>query len=261
MGCSGNVPNPNVEGMQNKETLVAGLPLDQVDLWWENIDSHEARIPELWRILNEEERSRAKRFRLEEHQRRFIFRHGMLREILGRYLQMTPGEVRFRNGPGGKPAVAGEDSMIRFNLSDSGRYALYAVARGREVGVDVEVIRPKSKAPELVNRFFSAKEKAAFQELGADERVSAFFAGWTRKEAYVKATGKGLRFPLDCFDVSLKPGDQNALLEVEGAPEEVNRWSLRDIDLGPGFRAALAVEITGRFSFNDISIQFKRYNP
>ena len=151
--------------------------------------------------------------------------------------------------------------MIRFNLSHSGGYALYAIARGREVGVDVEVIRPKSKAPELVNRFFSAKEKAAFQELGADERVSAFFAGWTRKEAYVKATGKGLRFPLDRFDVSLKPGDQNALLEVEGAPEEVNRWSLRDIDLGPGFCAALAVEITGRFSFNDISIQFKRYNP
>ena len=148
---------------------------DQVDLWWENIDSHEARIPELWRILNEEERSRAKRFRLEEHQRRFIFRHGMLREILGRYLQMTPGEVRFRNGPGGKPAVAGKDPMIRFNLSDSGRYALYAVARGREVGVDVEVIRPKSKAPELVNRFFSAKEKAAFQELGADERVTRIF--------------------------------------------------------------------------------------
>ena len=233
---------------------------DRVDLWWENIDSHEARISELWRILTEEERSRAKRFRLETHQRRFIFRHGMLREILGRYLQRAPGEVRFRNGPGGKPAVAGEDSMIRFNLSDSGGDALYAVGSGREVGVDVEVLRPKPKAPELVNRFFSAKEKEAFQKLGADEKVPAFFAGWTRKEAYVKAIGKGLRFPLDRFDVSLKPGDQNALLNVAGASNETNRWLLRDIDLGPDFRAALAVEIGEKRPGKDISIRFRRYH-
>jgi 4'-phosphopantetheinyl transferase len=234
---------------------------DQVDLWWENIDSHEAGIPELWRILTEEERSRAQRFRLEKHQRRFILRHGMLREILGRYLEMAPEEVRLRNGPGGKPAVAGEDPMIRFNLSDSGGYALYAVARGREVGVDVEVIRSKPKAAALMNRFFSANEKAAFQKLGADEQVSAFFAGWTRKEAYVKAIGKGLRFSLDRFDVSLKSGDQNALLNVAGAFKETSRWLLRDIDLGPDFRAALAVEIAGKCPGKDISIRFRRYHP
>ena len=232
----------------------------QVDLWWENIDNHAAGISELWRILNEEERSRAKRFRLEKHQRRFIFRHGMLREILGRYLQMAPGEVRLRNGPGGKPAIAGEDSMIRFNLSDSGGYALYAVACGREVGIDVEVIRPKPKAPELVNRFFSAKEREAFQKLGADEKVTAFFAGWTRKEAYVKAIGKGLRFPLDRFDVSLKPGDQNALLNVAGASDQTNRWLLRDIDLGPDFRAALAIEVGEKCPGKDVSIRFRRYH-
>ncbi|EFK11383.1 phosphopantethiene--protein transferase domain protein [delta proteobacterium NaphS2] len=233
---------------------------DRVDLWWENIDNHKAGISELWRILTEEERSRAKRFRLKEHQRRFIFRHGMLREILSRYLEMAPEEVIFRNGPGGKPAVAGEETMIRFNLSDSGGYALYAVACGREVGVDVEVLRPKPRAAALVNRFFSANEKAAFQELGADERVSAFFAGWTRKEAYVKAIGKGLRFSLDRFDVSLKPGDRNALLNVAGDSNESNRWLLRDIDLGPDFRAALAVEIGGKCPGKDITMRFRRYH-
>lgn len=289
-GCSENVPNPSVEGMQrswgvtkmrkvtarieesakfpgaaavdvpHKETLVGGPPLDQVDLWWENIDNHEAGISELWRILTEAERDRVKRFRLAKHQRRFIFRHGMLREILSRYLKMAPEEVRFRNGPDGKPAVAGEDPMIRFNLSDSGGYTLYAVAFSREVGVDVEMVRPKPKAAALVKRFFSANENAAFQKLGADERVCAFFAGWTRKEAYVKAIGKGLRFPLDRFDVSLKSGDQNALLNVAGASNETNRWVLQDIDLGPDFRAALAVEIGGKCAGKDISIRFRRYH-
>ncbi len=174
---------------------------------------------------------------------------------------MAPQEIRFQKGPGGKPAVAGENPMIRFNLSDSGGRALYAVAYGREVGVDVEVIRAKPKAAALVNRFFSLNEKAAFQKLDAREELAAFFAGWTRKEAYVKAIGKGLRFPLDRFDVSLTPGDQNALLRVEGEPEEAKRWSLRDIDLGPGFRAALAVEMTNTSSDEDISIRFRCYLP
>ncbi|MCF8128657.1 MAG: 4'-phosphopantetheinyl transferase superfamily protein [Deltaproteobacteria bacterium] len=231
-------------------------PSNRVDLWWEDIDGLVARVPELWNILSREERKRAQRFRFDRHRHRFVAQHGRLREILGGYLDIAPQEIRFQKGPGGKPAVAGGNPMIRFNLSDSGGRALYAVAYGREVGVDVEVIRAKPKAAALVNRFFSPNEKAAFQKLDAREEPAAFFAGWTRKEAYVKAIGKGLRFPLDRFDVSLKPGDQNALLHVEGEPAEVKRWSLRDIDLGPGFQAALAVEITHQFTLKDISVRF-----
>jgi len=234
------------------------LPSNRVDLWWEEIDGLAARAFELWNILSQEERKRAERFRFDRHRTRFVVQHGRLREILGGYLDMAPQEISFQKGRGGKPAVAGENPLIRFNLSHSGDHALYAMVYGREVGVDVEVIRPKPKAAALVNRFFSPNEKKAFQKLDPREQLSAFFAGWTRKEAYVKAIGKGLRFPLDRFDVSLKPGDEDALLRVNGEPAEAKRWSLRDIDLGPGFRAALAVEMTGGSSFNGISIRFRR---
>ncbi|HKI47697.1 MAG TPA: 4'-phosphopantetheinyl transferase superfamily protein [Desulfobacteria bacterium] len=229
--------------------------MDAVELWWEDIDGQIKRISDFWDMLPQDERMRAERFRRGTLRERFIVQKGRLREILSGYLNVTPGKIRFCKGPGGKPALSGENCRIRFNLSHSGGRALYAVSGGREVGIDVEVVQPKPKAAALVNRFFSPNERKAFQKLDAREELAAFFAGWTRKEAYVKAVGKGLRFPLDRFDVSLKPGDQNALLGVEGAPEEVKRWSLRDIDLGPDFMAALAVEMMRRGSFQDISIR------
>ena len=237
------------------------LPMDWVDLWWEDIGSQIKDIPKFWDTLSEDERKRAERFRFDRHRERFIVQRGRLREILSGYRNVLPEAIRFREGPGGKPAVTGDNPGIRFNLSHCGGRALYAVVYGREVGVDVEAVRPKPKAGALVDRFFSPSEKAAFQALAPREKEAAFFAGWTRKEAYVKAVGKGLRFPLDRFDVSLKPGDQKSLLRVAGAPEEVKRWLLRDIDLGQGFRAALAVDLMTPTPVQDISIRFRRYSP
>ena len=234
--------------------------MDWVDLWWEDVDNQIRRIPEFWDVLPENERKRAERFRFDRHRERFIAQRGRLREILSGYCNGLPKAIRFHQGPGGKPAVNGDSSGICFNLSHSGGHVLYAVSCGREVGVDVELVRSKPKAAALVDRFFSIKEREAFQTLELHDREAAFFAGWTRKEAYVKALGKGLRFPLDQFDVSLKPGDQNALLRVEGAPEEAKRWSLRDIDLGPGFRAALAVGTTNPSPDNNISTRFRHYH-
>jgi 4'-phosphopantetheinyl transferase len=228
-----------------------------VDLWWENVDSQVGRISEFWNLLSEDERTRAERFRSDRHRERFIFCRGRLREILSGYWDVHPKAIRFCKGTGGKPAIASDNPGIRFNLSHSGGYALFAIAYGREVGVDVEVLQPKPKAAALVERFFSSNEKAAFRKLEADQENEAFLAGWTRKEAFVKALGQGLRFSLDRFDVSLAPGDQNALLSVVGAPEEVRRWSLRDIDLGPGFRAALAVEMTNLNAAENLSVRFR----
>ncbi len=232
--------------------------VDWVDLWWEKIDSQRGRISQFWNTLPEDERKRAERFRFGRHRERFIVQRGRLREILSGYWDVLPEAIPFGKGPGGKPAVTGPNAMIRFNLSHSGGYALFAIAYGREVGVDVEVVRPKPRAARLVERFFSASEKAAFRKLEPSEEEAAFFAGWTRKEAFVKAVGKGLRFPLDRFDVSLEPGEQDALLRVAGAPEEAKNWSLRDIDLGAGFRAALAVEVINTNAAEDISVRFRR---
>ena len=132
--------------------------------------------------------------------------------------------------------------MLRFNLSHSQGLALYAVTRGREIGVDLECIRPISDAEQIAERFFSAHENAVFRTIPAHEKPKAFFNCWTRKEAYLKALGDGLARPLDEFDVSLAPGEPAKLLRIEGAPQEASRWSLNRLEPGSGYVAALAVE-------------------
>jgi 4'-phosphopantetheinyl transferase len=118
---------------------------------------------------------------------------------------------------------------------------LVAVALDREIGVDIERVRPDQMEESVARRYFSPREVAALQALDADARQEAFFACWTRKEAYLKARGDGLSFPLDQFDVSLAPEAPAALLSVRGDPEEASRWSLQDLRPGPGYVAALAV--------------------
>jgi 4'-phosphopantetheinyl transferase len=124
--------------------------------------------------------------------------------------------------------------------------ALYAVARGREVGIDLEFIRRDLEVEQIAERFFSRQEIATLRALPADLRRDAFFLCWTRKEAYIKARGEGLSLPLDQFDVSLIPGEPAALLSTRPDSDEALRWSLQELPLGSGYVAALAVEGRGR---------------
>jgi len=201
----------------------------------------------LLRTLTLDERARARRFRFPRDRDRFIVARGVLRAILGRYLGVDPGRLRFRYSPYGKPALAGpfEDEGIRFNLAHSQGIALYAVSRGREVGIDVEYVRADLADERIAERFFSPREVATLRAVPAEQRREAFFHCWTRKEAYVKARGEGLSLPLDQFDVSLAPGEPAALLSTPGDPPEVTRWSLQALNPGPGYVAALAVEGNG----------------
>ncbi len=223
------------------------LAEDEVHVWRAHLDLAPAQVRELLRTLTPDERARARRFRFRRDRDRFIVARGVLRAILGRYLGVDPGRLRFRYSPYGKPALADEfeDEGIRFNLAHSQGIALYAVSRGRDVGVDVEYVRADLADERIAERFFSPREVAMLRAVPAEQRREAFFHCWTRKEAYVKARGEGLSLPLDQFDVSLAPGEPAALLSTPGDPPEVTRWSLRALDPGPGYIAALAVEGNG----------------
>ena len=190
-------------------------------------------------MLDTDELARANRFYFEKDRKHFVVARGFLRALLGRYLQLEPKQLQFSYGAWGKPALDGEfrESRLRFNMSHSHGVALYAVTEGREIGIDVEHVRPDFASDNVARRFFSPFEVDVFSELPEDDRVAAFFRCWTRKEAYIKATGRGLSQPLDGFDVSLGPA---ALLRNEdGAPE---RWTMIDFEVGPGYAGALVVE-------------------
>lgn len=224
------------------ETLV--LESDEVHVWRSYLDLAASQIQALYQTLSADERSRAERFYFQQDQHRFIAARGILRAILGRYLRVESNQLRFGYGLYGKPALTGEcgGEDLRFNLSHSDGLALYAVTRGREVGVDLERIRADFVDEQVAKRFFSPEEVSALQALPAHLQKEAFFNCWTRKEAYIKARGEGLSFPLDKFEVSLSPGAPAALVSTLSDPQEATRWSLHHLFPGPGYVGALAVE-------------------
>lgn len=220
------------------------LSARDVHVWKISLDSMAARLPKLAEALSQDERAEASLLRFERDRRRFIACRGILRAVLGRYLNAAADSIAFRYGPHGKPAVAtGSVGLaLRFNVSHAEGMALYGIANGREVGIDLERIHNDRAADEVAARFFSDGEIAALRALRPHERVKAFFRCWTRKEAYVKARGEGLSLPLTQFDVSLGPGEAAALLSTRHDPQDASRWSLRELLAGPTYVATIAVE-------------------
>jgi 4'-phosphopantetheinyl transferase len=224
------------------ETLVLGC--DEVHVWRATLDQTPTQIQSFLHNLAADEQARAERFYFEKDREHFIVARGVLRAILGCYLNRVPEGLSFCYSSHGKPALARESDgyAIRFSVSHSHGVALYAVTRGREVGIDVERIRSDLEVAEVAERFFSRREVAMLRTLPTEVQREAFFRCWTRKEAYIKARGEGLSLPLDQFDVSLAPGEPAAVLGTQRDPSEASRWSLQELTPGPGYVAALAVE-------------------
>jgi 4'-phosphopantetheinyl transferase len=240
-------PDPSQAALWRDPPEAATIDRDEVHVWRAALDWAPSRQQNLHRFLAADEQARAAQFYFEKDRRHFVIARGMLRDILGRYLNRAPESLAFRYGSHGKPALVGRSNEcgICFNLSHSRGRALCAVTSGREVGIDIEQVRDEPAVVEIAERFFSPREVAALRALPALEQGPAFFRCWTRKEAYIKARGQGLSIPLDGFDVSLAPGEPAALLGVRPDSSEQLRWSLQSLDAGPGFAAALAVEGQG----------------
>jgi 4'-phosphopantetheinyl transferase len=239
-----------------KTTMMLGIPSwssppdtltlggNEVHVWRASLELPSSQVRRLQRNLSEEELERAKRFHFQRHQSHFIAARGLLRTILGRYLKTEPRRLHFRYGVKGKPELAGDASRqtLYFNISHSHDLALYAITYGREIGVDVERIRPDVESEKIAERFFSPREAATLRDLPAEVRQEAFYTCWTRKEAYLKAIGEGITLRLDQFEVSIVPGEPAALLSINGDPREASYWSLRELAPEPGYVGALAVK-------------------
>ena len=223
------------------------LGREEVHVWRADLDQLSSEADNHRLNLAADEQARADRFYFQKDRDHFIVARGVLRAILGIYLNRTPQSLAFDYNSHGKPALAlpTHDDDIRFNISHSHGVALYAVTRGRELGIDVERIRRDLEVAEIAGRFFSRREVAVLRALPTDSQRTAFFLGWTRKEAYIKARGDGLSIPLDQFDVSLTPGEPAPLLSTRPDSSEAARWSLYNLVVSPDFAAALAVEGQG----------------
>lgn len=213
-----------------------------VHVWRVPLIQPAASVAALARTLADDEHDRAARFRFDRDRDAFIIARGTLRSLAGRYTDRPPGALGFGYLDKGKPYLtepAGES--LRFNVSHSGALALIAFSRGCEIGVDIEQRRPLDDLLALARISFSVREYAALCALPPDDHCAAFFACWSRKEAFIKATGEGVSQLAD-FDVSLRPDEPARLVRVEGEPWAGRPWSLQDLPVIAGYAAALVVD-------------------
>lgn len=223
-----------------------------VDVWRSASELDAPTLASYRAVLDEDERARAARFRFDARRNEFIVARGLLRCVLGAAMGIEPAAVRFDYSAKGKPRLSapGEkraeqrerETDLRFNVSHSHGQVLVAVTVGREVGVDIEKMRVKTDCEKLAARFFSPGEVEALRRVPAEDRRAAFFTCWTRKEAFLKATGKGITFGLDQFDVAFWPATRAALLSTRFDLAEAARWSMFNLGAPEGFAGSVAVE-------------------
>ncbi len=220
---------------------VSSLKAGGVQVWASWLNLPDALLRQLEATLAPDERQRAARFVFARDRQAYIASRGILRNILAHYTQAAPEALVFDYNHEGKPVLAagcGGD-WLHFNVTHSAQLALYALRRGGAVGVDVEQMRDLEDLEALAESTFSAAETAALRSLPVYQHVEAFFTCWTRKEAFIKAVGKGLSYPLKDFDVSLRPGDPPRFLRI--ANEDSGSWSLAELRPADGFIGAVAV--------------------
>jgi 4'-phosphopantetheinyl transferase len=216
----------------------------EVHVWNAHFDPSKTSANQKTQLLSQDERDRAARFHFAKDREHFVYARGVLRILLGRYLDVPPQSVTFRYGRTGKPELSptSHDTNLHFNVSHSHGYLLVAIARNCAVGIDIETIRSEMDIEAIAERFFSSAETEQLRFLTGPEKREGFFNGWTRKEAYLKARGEGIGEGLGRFAVSLIPGKPARLLFDRRDPDAVTRWSIRELSVESGLSAALAVE-------------------
>lgn len=212
---------------------------------WRAVLDDAARVDErVGSYLSSDEQQRASAFVRPRDRWRFIVRRGLLRALVAGYVGCAPDLLQLRSGLHGKPELAwpSGEPPVSFSCSHSHGLALYAITRGRRIGVDVEAIRSLPERDQVAQLCCSSRERAALRALPAELHDAALMNAWTRKEAYLKAIGVGLAQAPDRVEVSLGPGAAPALLAIDGDAEAAGRWSVRPLVPAAGYVGAVVIE-------------------
>lgn len=220
------------------------LRKSELHVWYTSLELEARQVGVLWNTLSSDEKTRAQRFFSKNDRNSFVVARGLLRTILGRYLRRQPATFTFSYNQYGKPQLppAERQESIYFNLSHSGTRALFAFTLMGSVGIDIEYMRAHDLEA-IARRFFSKDEQTALEKTSAEFKPDAFYTCWVRKEAFIKAHGKGLSLALDSFDVLSTAGQARWCNGNEPVDREI-RWSIIDLPVDAGYRGALVAQAT-----------------
>lgn len=205
------------------------LKAHEVHIWSAKLSDFFAELAYGYSLLSEKEQLRADRFVVAAPREQYIAATWILRQILASYLKCRLDEVEFKFGSHGKPYVL-QATDLQFNLSHSQDRVLIGIAKNQEIGVDIEYHKSRRLEVELLaQRFFTSDECTELMQHKSSHRFLAFYRIWTRKEAFIKATGQGLSFGLNNFSVSSKRQGFDCLLTINESAKLAQQWSLGPI--------------------------------
>lgn len=213
---------------------------DEFHVWHIDIPVLKKQLYSLQELLSKDEIDRSNKFHFEKDRHKFTIVRGMLRKILASYLFINPQSIEFQYNEYGKPFL--ESMPLHFNVSHSADFALCIVGSHFPVGIDIEHVHPIDDIEDIAAQFFSSNEFLKLKSLPEREKVPAFYRCWTRKEAFIKAIGNGLSYPLNEFEVSLLPDEAAKIYSVQGSEAQASRWSLLSVSAPEGYEAACVIE-------------------
>lgn len=227
--------------MIEMERKKPSLPEKTIHFWYCNFDNNREQLEAHYTLLSKDEKERSSKFKFEKDRECYVLSRGILRCLLGNYLNVKPEDIKFKYTSYGKPLLNFE-SDLKFNISHSGNMAAFAFFKNQEIGVDIERIKDDFDVLELAQNFFSTKEIEVLKNQPKKDLNTAFFRCWTRKESFIKAEGSGLSFPLDKFTVSLVHNKPAELLETQWNLKEKDEWQLFSFIPSEAYIAAVAVK-------------------
>jgi len=213
---------------------------DEICFWYASLEQLGREWKKIEKVLSFDEREKSERFVFEKDKKRYALRHGVLRMILGSCLALHPARVPLRYGHYGKPVLVGTD--LSFNMSESAGIAVYAVTRRRRIGVDIEQIRALSEMDSIARSFFSEYEYEFLCGRPESQKQRTFFELWARKEAVLKAIGKGLTLSVDMLYAFISSDKSIHQVRLDGGSGEERKWTIYDLGQDSGFAIAIAVE-------------------
>ena len=221
------------------------LTLDGVyiDVWRSRMDLPESEIRKFHETLSQQEQERAEKFTFPDKFEEYVVTRGLLRTALSHVLEQSPDAFSFEYTTEKKPYLAKkfDGQCVSFNVSHSNGQSLVAISLDRNIGIDIEKIRNDVEHEKLAKRFFSLAEYEALKQYEGDT-AQAFFAAWTRKEAFVKAVGKGIAFGLNEFDVNIDPNEAPQMLTTRWNPDEVSKWYMSSIPTEADYIATVVAD-------------------
>jgi len=225
---------------------------NDVHIWLNYLNVHEARIKHLYPLLSSEEKERSERFKFYKHRKAFIASHGFMHTVLAYYIDTEANQIEFSQSEFGKPSLidAQNKNNIQFNLSHSNNVAILAVSRQHSVGIDIEYAERKVDWQGISKRFFTADEQEQFRQLTETKQREAFFQIWTRKEAHMKVTGQGLSLAPTQFEVSVPPLAAKFIKNIKNKDDSF--YKMQDILLPEMFKDYYAC-LSADFDYTEIT--------